>query len=336
MKRENFYRRDPGAALAGMVSMTLEERGVYNTVIDLLYLTWRPLEDERQYIARHCGCAVQKLNPILNRLIERGKLIRFEVDGVAFISNAKFEDERRSVKGVTTRSGRAEVGEKSGEVGEKSAGVGKNTALLDAESEENQRTIPLEKSREDKSSSEAIASSPGGRAGANVVREVVDAIWAVWSREGRNASSKRELTRVIRAEIAAGGDPEVMVAKATAYSADRASHGASGRAKNVAEWFELGRWLDYEPSPSAAGKAQGLGGVVADLSRWDGPDEVREILAAERGEAFVRSYLSLARYDPGGRRIFPHSGQARRNLADAWGPLKARGYVLGEVQRGVA
>jgi hypothetical protein len=336
MKRENFYRRDPGAALAGMVSMTLEERGVYNTVIDLLYLTWRPLEDERLYIARHCGCAVQKLNPILNRLIDRGKLIRFEVDGVAYISNAKFEDERRSVKGVTTRSGRAEAGEKSGEVGEKSAGVGKNTGLLDHETEEIQGDAALDKSRVDKSSSEAIASSLGGRAGANDVREVVDAIWAVWSREGRNASSKRELARVIRAEISAGGDPVVMIAQARAYSADRSSHGSSGRAKNVAEWFELGRWLDYEPGTAGRSAAQGLGGVVADLSRWDGPDEVRELLLETRDEAFIRSYLSLARYDPGGRRIFPHSGMARRNLADAWGPLKAKGYVLGEVQKGVA
>ena len=75
MKRENFYRRSPDDALAGMVGMTLEERGVYNTVIDLIYLTWRPLEDSRAYIAAHCGCAVQRLNPILNRLIERGKRV---------------------------------------------------------------------------------------------------------------------------------------------------------------------------------------------------------------------------------------------------------------------
>ena len=142
-KRENFYRRDPGAALAGMAGMSLEERGVYNTIIDLLYLTWRPVEDSRAYIAGHCGCAVQKLNPILGRLIASGKLIRFEDDGQAYISNAKFEAERASVKGVATRSGR-------GEVGEKSAGVEKNPPTCLENSTENQPVAALEKSRVEK------------------------------------------------------------------------------------------------------------------------------------------------------------------------------------------
>ena len=149
-KRENFYRRDPGAALAGMAGMSLEERGVYNTIIDLLYLTWRPVEDSRAYIAGHCGCAVQKLNPILGRLIASGKLIRFEDDGQFYISNGKFEAERASVKGVTTRSGRGEVGEKSAGVGEKSASVGKNPPTCKENVTEIQSVTALEKSRVEK------------------------------------------------------------------------------------------------------------------------------------------------------------------------------------------
>lgn len=152
MKRENFYRRDPGLALQGMSSMSLEERGVYNTVIDLLYLTWRPLEDDPGYIAGHCRCAVQKLNPILRRLIEREKLVRFVENGRSYISNPTFERERTDVKGPSkTRSGRAGVGEKSGEVWEKLASVEKNPALLDADIEQNQCDTALDKSRVDES-----------------------------------------------------------------------------------------------------------------------------------------------------------------------------------------
>ncbi len=168
MKRENFYRRDPGAALAGMANMTLEERGVYNTIIDLLYLTWRPLEDNRAYIAGHCGCAVQKLNPIIARLIEKRKLVRFEEDGQTYLSNPKFEDERTAVKGPSdTRSGRASAGkkvphveEKSGEVGEKSAGVEKNPPICRDEPQEIQPVTPLDKSRVDKT--ELTLLSPDG------------------------------------------------------------------------------------------------------------------------------------------------------------------------------
>jgi len=32
-----WYKRDPNAALEGMAVLTLEERGAYNTVLDLIY-----------------------------------------------------------------------------------------------------------------------------------------------------------------------------------------------------------------------------------------------------------------------------------------------------------
>jgi hypothetical protein len=150
-KGENFYRRDPSKALSGMIGLTLEERGVYNTVLDLLYSTWRPLEDDRPFLANWCGCAVQKLNPIVRRLIEKGRLVTFTEGGRTYLSDEAFEAERTKVKGVvSTRSGRAEVGEKSGEVEEKSAGVGQNSPLLDTENTEKQSLAALEKNREEK------------------------------------------------------------------------------------------------------------------------------------------------------------------------------------------
>lgn len=152
-KGENFYRRDPSKALSGMIGLSLEERGVYNTILDLLYSTWRPLEDDRPFLANWCGCAVQKLNPIIRRLIEKGRLITFEEGGRTYLSDEAFEAERAKVKGAaTTRSGRGQKQEKSGEVGEKSAGDGHNPALLDTNTKEKQSVTALEKRREEKSS----------------------------------------------------------------------------------------------------------------------------------------------------------------------------------------
>ena len=148
---KNFYRRDPSKALSGMIGLSLEERGVYNTVLDLLYSTWRPLEDNRAFIAGWCGCAVQKLNPIIRRLIETGRLITFTEDGRTYVSDEAFESERKAVKGAAkTRSGRAEVEEKSGEVGEKSAGVEENPPTCRDEDQQNQPLAALEKRREEK------------------------------------------------------------------------------------------------------------------------------------------------------------------------------------------
>ncbi|MDP3869164.1 DUF1376 domain-containing protein [Phenylobacterium sp.] len=168
MKRDNFYRRDPQAALNGMTGMTLEEIGVYNVVLDLLYSTWRPLEDNRQFIARWCGCAVQKVNPILERLIARGKLQRFEDGGFWFISNDRFDTERMSYKGVggTRKKARpqGEVGEKSGEVEEKSPGVSNNSPLLGIETEQNQSDTALE--RKEKKEKREISDEVSGASGA--------------------------------------------------------------------------------------------------------------------------------------------------------------------------
>lgn len=147
----NFYRRDPAAALAGMASMTLEERGVYNTVIDLMYLTWRPLENDRKYIAAHCNCAVQRVGPILDRLITRGKLIVFEEGGQSFITNDKFEEERTAVKGPkSTRSGRVDRGEVDGVSGGSTPGVEENPPTSENEKPKKQRVKALEKRREEK------------------------------------------------------------------------------------------------------------------------------------------------------------------------------------------
>lgn len=245
-KGQNFYRRDPSKALSGMIGLSLEERGVYNTVLDLLYSTWRPLEDDRAFIANWCGCAVQKLNPIIRRLIEKGRLITFDEGGRTYLSDEAFETERTTVKGASpTRSGRGQIGEKSGEVGEKSAGVGQNPALLGDRNEENQSDASLEKSREEKNNpptpqggrrkpkrpipdgfptAEAIAEqqAKARAAGANVDianqaerfrnwSESKDARYADWPATWRNWCDKaiRDAPRTAMASAAQrrGGDP---------------------------------------------------------------------------------------------------------------------------------
>lgn len=148
MKKENFYRRDPLAALNGMIGLTLEERAVYNTVIDLLYSTWRPIEDDRKFIANWCGCAVQRLNPIMDRLIAKERLIRFQDGARWFITDGKFEDERSAVKGPKPTPKKASG---QAEVEEKSAGVSQNHPLLDTENAEKQGVTALDKTREEKS-----------------------------------------------------------------------------------------------------------------------------------------------------------------------------------------
>lgn len=258
MKRENFYRRDPGLALQGMSSMSLEERGVYNTVIDLLYLTWRPLEDDRGYIAGHCRCAVQKLNPIVGRLIAAGKLVRFEEDGRWYLSNPKFEDERTEIKGPsTTKSGR-KVSEKSrgveeisAGVSEKSPGVEDKPPLVDDEIKEKQTLVPLDRVEETKvdknrPSDEGLAGSVDPTPPRQARKADVDAIWLATPKPGRERSSRGDIERALNAAIKRGHDPAAVLSGVQGYYAsDHATKDGGAFAKGAHRLIENDRWMEF-------------------------------------------------------------------------------------------
>jgi len=50
-----WYKRDPRAALAGMMGLSLEERGAYNTILDLIYCHDGALVDDPRLISGWLG-----------------------------------------------------------------------------------------------------------------------------------------------------------------------------------------------------------------------------------------------------------------------------------------
>jgi uncharacterized protein YdaU (DUF1376 family) len=69
-----WYKRDPDAALAGMIGLSPEQRGVYNTVIDLLYSRNGSIPTDDAFFARACECRPQMWRRIRDSLIAKGKL----------------------------------------------------------------------------------------------------------------------------------------------------------------------------------------------------------------------------------------------------------------------
>lgn len=321
MKRENFYRRDPSAALAGMVSMTLEERGVYNTILDLLYLTWRPVEDDRRYIAGHCGCAVQKLNPLVARLIAKGKLIRFEDGGLAYISEANFEAERLKVKGVSTPSGR-------GEVGEKSVGVEKNPPTCPENVSENQTFAALDKTREDKKEDTPIAPKgatvdfdvdrPKVRKGQKPASSPSPEALAIWTASpvlARQRSSLAETDAELAAAVRRGhSHAQVAAGLAAAYGS---TVYAGEHAKGVHRLIAKDRWKSFDPGPIAEPRAA-----------WTGPAELRAWIVAETTEAFALAYVDPTRWDKDTRRLIAPNAYSAAKLRDEAALSLARGRVF--------
>lgn len=82
--------------LNGVVDLDAEERGVYVTVLSLIFDRGAPIENDAAWLARRCGCSTRRFNKIRDRLVADGKLeIR-----AGMIGNRRALDElkRRKVK----------------------------------------------------------------------------------------------------------------------------------------------------------------------------------------------------------------------------------------------
>lgn len=162
-----WYRRFPDNFIAGTVGLTLEEKGAYSLVLDLMYVRGGPVPDEPRYIAGVCNCSVRKWNAIRARLIDLGKIS--VVDG--YLTNHRAEEEIE-IAGKISREA-AENGSKGGiKSAEIRARVKKNNALAQA-------SVKLSTSTANKKEG-AIASGPTESATVRLDRSNNDeaALWA--------------------------------------------------------------------------------------------------------------------------------------------------------------
>lgn len=90
-----YHKRYHSDALAGMLPLSLEERGAYNTLLDMMYDRGGPLIDNERLLAGYMNCSVRKWRQIREQLILKGK-IRIDKDGLITNSRARKEIENQS------------------------------------------------------------------------------------------------------------------------------------------------------------------------------------------------------------------------------------------------
>lgn len=69
-----FYKRDPIKALEGMSGLSLEERGAYNTILDLIYCHDGAIDDDPKFICPWLKCNIRTWRRIRALLIDKEKL----------------------------------------------------------------------------------------------------------------------------------------------------------------------------------------------------------------------------------------------------------------------
>ena len=69
-----YYKRFPRDFLEATIGFSLELKGAYAIVLDLIYMRGGRLPDDPQYIAGQLGCSVRKWNSLRAELVSIGKL----------------------------------------------------------------------------------------------------------------------------------------------------------------------------------------------------------------------------------------------------------------------
>lgn len=109
MSSRPYHKRYHSDALAGFMALTLEERGAYQTLLDMMYDRQGPLLDNDRLLAGYMGVSVRKWKSIRETLLAKGK-IHLTEDGLIYNSRAEKEIENDA---KTTRK-LAENGSKGG------------------------------------------------------------------------------------------------------------------------------------------------------------------------------------------------------------------------------
>ena len=74
MGRLRWYKRDPRAALIGMAGLTLEERGAYNALLDLVYAGDGSFPNDERVICKMLGINRRRWKRLRDSLIAKGKI----------------------------------------------------------------------------------------------------------------------------------------------------------------------------------------------------------------------------------------------------------------------
>lgn len=112
MSKLEWYPRYSGRALRGMECLTLEERGAYNTLLDMIYDRGEAVPDDEQRIAGEMRVSVRKWRVIRAALLVKNRIISRQNDrGLPVLTDDVAEAE------LVSRTARSRANAESGATG---------------------------------------------------------------------------------------------------------------------------------------------------------------------------------------------------------------------------
>jgi len=253
-----YYPRFPRDFLEGTAGMSLELKGAYGIVIDLIYMSGsRGLPDDSQYVAGQLGTSVRKWNSLRKTLIDMGKI--YADNGI--ISNKRAD--KVKINQSKYQDNQAE----------NASGPSKNKGLAKPAPTDREEPKP-EPKEVDKSTSSQVA--------ADYQKFMEEHPKPIESRAGEVAFA---------ALIAAGEKPEMIIAAAKGYAETVKGWSVDAKVQQSDNFLDAdrGKWRGFIPKPKVVPMTAkqrlefiavqiNSGGFVASSSIR--PDQAREMLAA--------------------------------------------------------
>lgn len=234
MGKLRWYKRDPDAALAGMMELTLEERGAYNTVLDLIYARDGLVDDDDRFIAGWLRVDVRIWKRIRTVLIEKKKL--YAVDGALRNSRADAEvDKGLSRIASASDAGLASAAKRKSEAN-KTSGIASTSVQLNS-----QLSTTTTKPIQTESSLRSLVQSDGWPA------DFREQFWKAYPRKSAKLAAMKAL-EAVRKRGAVTWDRLLSTVAAYAATADPQF------TKHPATWLNQGCWDDEPPK---SGKPHG-------------------------------------------------------------------------------
>ncbi len=242
MKRARpYHKRWHGNALNGMRGLSLEERGAYNTLLDLMYDHQAPIADDERRICGELDCDIRVWRRIKTSLAEKGKI--YVRDGL--IGNERVDRELGSSAELP-----AEVPGKSAiatrQLSAKSDGKPKENN--EPSSPKNPEIGPLIQSPES-----IPPKAPRGAVQMGIGKDDVDAIWSIASPVSRQRSGRKDVERALQAAVRRGHHPSRVLSGLKGYFASPEATRDGGQfAKGVHRMIEADRWEVFAEPVAAA------------------------------------------------------------------------------------
>ncbi len=249
MRTRPWYKRYPSDFLHGTAGLSLEVKGAYSVVLDLIYDRRGPIPDDARWIAGHCGCSTRQWNKIRAVLLEAGKLCK--ADG--YLTNQRAVEELQIAEEAAKKlaeSG-AKGGTKSAETRRK---IAENEGDINKINEIDEAPLQAALKHTRAVQKLDIRLPPISPDGGLPSHEDFFAFKGAYpKREGAQdwTKARERFARIVKA----GTDPQILIGAARAYKAetDRTNNTGTRFVKQAAT-FLTSVWRDYAGTPEATAK----------------------------------------------------------------------------------